>query len=54
MLGIAALALAYKFVFQAGWVQAAVMGTVGGIIAFVLFYLLIVCMLAPLHILGST
>ena len=53
MLGIAALALAYKFVFQAGWVQAAVMGTVGGIIAFVLFYLLIVCMLAP-HILGST
>jgi hypothetical protein len=52
-LGIAALALAYKFVFQAGWTQAAIMGTVGGLIAFVLFFLLIACCLAPLHLLGA-
>jgi hypothetical protein len=48
-IGIAALALAYKFVFQAGWTQAAIMGTVGGLIAFALFFLLILLadMLAP-------
>ena len=46
-LGIAALAAAYKYVFDAGWVQAAIMGIVGGGIAFVLFILLLSLVLAP-------
>ena len=48
ILGIAALAVAYKFVFDAGWVQAIVMGTVGGVIALVLFLILLAIVLAPL------
>ncbi len=48
LLGIAALAIAYKFVFDAGWVQALVMGIVGGFIAFFLFILLISFVVAPL------
>ncbi len=47
LLGIGALALAYKYVFDAGWVQAAVMGTVGGIIALVLFVVLLTAVLTP-------
>ncbi len=39
-LGIAALAMAYKYVFDAGWTQALVMGIGGGIIAIVLFAIL--------------
>lgn len=48
ILGIAALALAYKFVFQAGWIQAAIMGTIGGFIALALFMLLIQLSPVPL------
>ncbi|MCH7727966.1 MAG: hypothetical protein IH991_16040 [Planctomycetes bacterium] len=40
LLGIAALAVAYEYVFDAGWVQAAAIGIVGGIIALVLFVIL--------------
>jgi len=46
-LGVGALALAYKFVFDAGWVQAIVMGLVGGAIALVLFLLLMTAILTP-------
>jgi len=49
--GIGAMALAYKFVFDAGWTQALVMGTVGGIIALMLFVAMWVCILAPLRLL---
>ena len=48
LLGIAALAVAYKYVFDAGWVQAIVIGGVGGIIALLLFVLLMVTVLRPL------
>ena len=48
LLGIAALAVAYKFVFDAGWVQALVVGIIGGFIAFFLFILLISLVVAPL------
>ena len=48
LLGIVALAVAYKFVFDAGWVQALVIGIVGGFIAFFLFILLISLVVAPL------
>jgi hypothetical protein len=47
-LGIAALAVAYKFVFDAGWTQAIVVGIVGGIIALVLFLAMIFLLLIPL------
>jgi hypothetical protein len=40
LLGIGALAIAYKYVFDAGWTQAAIMGIGGGIISFVLFAVL--------------
>jgi hypothetical protein len=53
LLGIAALAVAYKFVFDAGWVQAVIMGTVGGVIALILFVLLLVGVLAPLGLIGG-
>jgi hypothetical protein len=46
-LGIPALAVAYKFVFDAGWLQAAVIGFVGGTIALILFILLWVILIAP-------
>ncbi len=51
-LGIAALALAYKYVFDAGWTQAAVMGTIGGVIAFALFFATMMGILVPLGIVG--
>jgi hypothetical protein len=51
-LGIAALAVAYKYVFDAGWVQAVVIGTVGGIISLVLFILLLRLVLTPLGLFG--
>jgi hypothetical protein len=50
--GIGALAIAYKYVFDAGWVQAAVMGIVGGAIAFVLFSLLLFAILGPMGFIG--
>jgi hypothetical protein len=40
-----------KFVFDAGWVQAAVMGIGGGIIALVLFIVLLAVILSPLGLL---
>ena len=40
LLGTGALAVAYKFVFDAGWTQAVIMGIVGGIISVALFLLL--------------
>ncbi len=46
LLGIAALAVAYKFVFHAGWTQAVVIGGVGGVIACVLFVALLVLLAA--------
>jgi hypothetical protein len=52
LLGIAALAMAYKYVFDAGWVQAAVIGTIGGIIAWVLFIILLAAILMPFGLLG--
>jgi hypothetical protein len=48
ILGIGALALAYKYVFDAGLVQAAIMGTVGGLIAATLFFALALMILKPL------
>ena len=54
LLGIAALAIAYKYVFDAGWVQALIMGTVGGIIALVLFVILVGAILAPLGIIAGS
>ena len=53
LLGIAALAVAYKYVFDAGWVQAAVMGIVGGGIALGLFIILLIEILTPLGLLGG-
>ena len=53
-LGIAAMAVAYKYVFDAGWTQAIVMGTVGGVIALVLFIILLLAVLTPLGLLGGT
>ncbi|RIK72942.1 MAG: hypothetical protein DCC68_25690 [Planctomycetota bacterium] len=53
ILGIGALALAYKYVFDAGWTQAIVMGLAGGAIALVLFVILIVAILAPLGVLAG-
>ncbi len=53
LIGLAALAMAYKFVFDAGWVQALVMGTIGGVIAIVLFLILITLVLTPLGLLAA-
>ena len=52
LLGIGALAIAYKYVFDAGWLQAIVIGIVGGIIALVLFVILIVAVLIPLGLMS--
>jgi len=52
LLGIGALAIAYKFAFDAGWVQAVVMGLIGGLIALVLFILLLNAIVAPLGLQG--
>ncbi|MGO8688771.1 MAG: hypothetical protein ACLQLG_03990 [Thermoguttaceae bacterium] len=46
-LGIPALAIAYKYVFDAGWVQGIVMGLAGGFIALVLFEILLKIILTP-------
>lgn len=53
ILGVGALALAYKFVFDAGWVQAIVMGLVGGLIALTLFVILVSVVLAPFGLVGG-
>lgn len=47
LLGIPALAVAYKFAFDAGLKQALVIGTIGGVIAMFLFRLLIYAVLTP-------
>ncbi len=52
-LGIIPLAIAYKFVFDAGWVQAIVIGTIGGFIALVLFFLLMVAVLIPIGLVAG-
>lgn len=41
LLGIGAMAVAYKYVFSAGWLQALVIGGVGGLIACVLFAMIL-------------
>jgi hypothetical protein len=53
LLGIGALAVAYKYVFDAGWIQAIVIGIIGGIIALVLFFILLVAVLVPLGLLAG-
>lgn len=53
VLGIAALAVAYKYVFDAGWPQAIVIGGIGGVIALVLFVFLLVLILQPLGLLEA-
>ncbi len=52
-LGIAALAVAYKYVFDAGWVQGIVMGLVGGFIALVLFEILLKIILTPFGLMAG-
>jgi hypothetical protein len=52
LLGIGALAVAYKFVFDAGWTQAIVMGTAGGLIAVVLFIIMLTAILTPFGLIG--
>ena len=47
------LAVAYKYVFGAGWVQAIVIGIVGGIIALVLFVILVAVVLIPIGLMGG-
>lgn len=53
LLGIAALAVAYKYVFDAGWVQAIVIGLAGGFIALFLFLILLATVMVPLGLMGS-
>jgi len=48
VLGLVALAVAYKYVFDAGWIQAVVIGAMGGVVALVLFVFLLVLILHPL------
>lgn len=47
LLGIGALAVAYKHVFQAGWTQAFVIGGIGGVIAITLFVAMLLAILMP-------
>ncbi len=47
------MAVAYKYVFGAGWVQAIVIGIVGGIIALVLFVILVAVVLIPIGLMGG-
>ena len=42
LLGLLVMALGYKFVFYAGWVEALVIGILGGIIGWVLFVVVLV------------
>lgn len=51
-IGMAAMAVAYKYVFASEWGTAAVMGTVGGFIALTLFLILMSVVLVPLGLLG--
>jgi len=53
IVGIFALTGAYKFVFDADLLQAAVIGGMGGGIAFVLFIFLLVSILQPLGLVES-
>jgi len=48
LLGLVALIVAYKHVFDAGWLQAIVLGGMGGAVALVLFTFLAVLDLRPL------
>lgn len=48
LLGLAALTATYKRVFDADWLQAIVLGGMGGAIAVVLFVFLLVLILQPL------
>ena len=50
--GIAAMAVAYKYVFASDWGTAAVMGTIGGFIALTLFLILMSVVLVPFALLG--
>jgi hypothetical protein len=56
LIGIPAMALAYKYVFSSGWGTAAWMGTIGGVIALVSFIVLIpilfIIVLIPLAMFG--
>lgn len=52
-LGVVALTAAYRKVFDADWLQAIVIGGMGGAIAFVLFMFLLVLVLRPLGV-GET
>ncbi len=54
LLGIGALAIAFKYVFDAGWLQAAVIGIVGGTIALVLFFILMTIVLTPFGLLSAS
>jgi hypothetical protein len=49
--GLIALTIAYQYVFDAGWVQAAVIGIAGGAIAWLLFGLMALTILGPLGLL---
>jgi hypothetical protein len=52
-LGLFALISAYKYVFDAGWQQAFVIGFAGGIVALILFMLLLLAVLQPLGLIES-
>lgn len=52
-IGWLALIAAYKYVFDAGWLQALVIGGVGGVIAVVLFVFLMVLVLQPLGLIEA-
>jgi hypothetical protein len=54
LLGIVALFFAYKFVFDAGLQHTLVVGIVGGIIAQVLFVLMVIGALVPLLALAGS
>lgn len=52
-IGWGALIVTYKYVFDAGWLQALVIGGVGGIIAVVLFVFMMVLVLQPLGLIEA-
>ncbi len=41
LVGLGLMTLAYKFVFSAGWVQALVIGILGGFVGWLLFILVV-------------